>query len=1004
MLKSQVAGKGLNRMKHRDSGLDFIGQVPWGTHLCQLYSSEQDLHEIVVPYLKAGLRSNELCMLIDSGKEGVRKATEALRKKIPGFDASLGSGQIEILSHDDWYLENGRFDAEKVLGGWARVYEKALKRGFDGLRVIGNTLWLDKKDWKKFADYEAAVQDRIGGKKMLALCAYPVDRCGTTEIIDVASVHSFALIKKDSSWQVIESAEKKAALEALRASEKRYRLLTELTSDLVFRMPISAEGDLSLEWLTSAFEKLSGYCAWEIGSSASLERIIHDQDRPKFKNAVASALSGRQTDIEARYLGKTGELRWMWLHALPEYHDTANIIRAVICRGYDITGRKAAEEKLRDQMGMMEGLIESLPGTFYVADEDGRIVRWNKNLERITGYSAAEIQAMHPTDFFSPAERPLIMEKMKEAFVDGFVEVEAPLLSRDGKAVPFLFRARLFYRDDKPFIVGIGLDITERWRAREKERQLRAELEQKVEERTAELRELFNRLKSSEERFRALVETTNDWAWEVDSSAVYTYVSPKVIDILGYRPEEVLGKTPFDFMPPDETERVRAIFSEIIISKKPFALLENRNRHKDGSIVTLETSGAPILDQAGNLLGYRGIDRDITRRKIREEERDRIQEQLIQSQKMEAIGTLAGGIAHDFNNLMVVIRLNSNMAIKKEEKGADILPFIEQISIAAERAENLTRQLLIFSRKQPTTVCALNLNKKVENILSILKRIIGENITIKTELDPGIGRIKADKVNVEQVIMNLVINARDALPKGGVISIKTDNVVISGGDSMRAAALGAGTYVRIRVEDNGVGMDSDVIKRIFEPFFTTKGLGGTGLGLAVVHNIVKELRGWIDVESKPGGGSRFEIYLPSTGQEEKMERKEELLSEAPGNGERVLIVEDEKLLRKSVAVVLSRNGYRVFEAASAKEAAYLFEKEKGHFNLVFSDMVLQDMDGIQLVDGLKATNPAFKVLITSGYLDIDSQWPAIRERGFHFLQKPYEVPDLLRSIRTVLDS
>jgi len=1003
MLKKQTAGKGFN-MKHRDSGLDFIGQVPWGTHLCQLYSNDHDLHEIVVPYLKAGLKSNELCMMIVCGKEGVRDATAALKRNISGFEAALGSGQIEIVSHEDWYLAGGEFDAERVLGGWAQAHDRALKRGFDGLRVAGNTLWLEKKDWKRFADYEAAVQDRIGAKRMLALCTYPVDRCSPYEIMEVASSHSMALVKKGSAWKVIESAEKKAALDALMASEKRYRLLTELTSDLVFRMQIAPGGNLSLEWLTAAFEKLSGYCAWEIGSSESLERIIHGEDRQRFKDAVASALSGRQSEIEARYFAKNGELRWMKLYAVPEYHETADIIRAVVCRGHDITGRKTAEERLRDQMVMMEGLIESLPGTFHVIDGDGRMIRWNRTLETITGYAAAEIQSMEPADFFDPSERPLIREKMREAFTNGSMEAEARVLTSTGETIPYLFRARLFHRDGKPFIIGIGLDITERWRAHEDERRLRAEFETKFEESTSELRELFSRLKSSEERLRALVETTNDCVWEVDSSAVYTYVSPKVMDILGYRPEEVLGRTPFDLMPTEEAGRVRPIFDDIAASKKPFALLENVNMHKDGSLVVLETGGAPILDQAGNLLGYRGIDRDITRRKEREEERERIREQLIHSQKMEAIGNLAGGIAHDFNNLMVVIRLNSNMAVKKEEGGADVLPFLEQISIAAERAENLTRQLLIFSRRQPTTVSVLDINTKVENILGILKRIIGENIAIKTDLDPKIGRIRADRVNIEQVIMNLVINARDALPRGGVIAIKTDNVVVSGGDSIRAASLGAGAYVRIIVEDNGVGMDSGVIKRIFEPFFTTKGLGGTGLGLAVVHSIVKELKGWIDVESKPGAGSRFDVYLPSTDTREETEPKREVASGSPGRGERVLVIEDEKLLRKSVAVVLSRNGYKVFEAASAKEAASLFERESGRFNLVFSDMVLHDMDGIQLVDGLKASNPSFKVLITSGYLDIESQWPAIRERGFHFLQKPYEVPDLLKSIRTVLDS
>jgi PAS domain S-box-containing protein len=502
----------------------------------------------------------------------------------------------------------------------------------------------------------------------------------------------------------------------------------------------------------------------------------------------------------------------------------------------------------------------------------------------------------------------------------------------------------------EPYLIGTGTDIS-RWKTAEAAlRGAQSELEAKVQERTRAITEINRRLKKSEERFRVLVETTSDWVWETDSNGVYTYVSPKVREVLGYEPDEVLGKTPFDLMAPGEAEKIGSEFRRIVSLKKPFALLENRNTHRDGREVILETNGAPILDPAGNLLGYRGMDRDITDRKRQEAEQSRIQQQLIQSQKLEAIGVLAGGIAHDFNNLMVIIRLNNSLAMKKSDS-AEINAYLDQIDTASERAENLTRQLLIFSRRQPTEITALDLNRKITNTLRMLKRLISENIVISTSLAPDIGLISSDKANIEQIIMNLVINARDAMPGGGRISLRTERVDVGGSSHPPASS---GSHVKLTVEDTGVGMDGNVIKHIFEPFFSTKGPRGTGLGLAVVHNIIRDLGGWIDVESRPGEGTSFEVYFPSVEDGREEENADDgAPEEFLGSGERVLLVEDETLLRKSVAMVLAKNGYSVLEAGCARDARALFEKEKGRIDLVFSDMVLQDRNGVELIDDLK---------------------------------------------------
>lgn len=1113
--------------KLRSSGIHALGALPWGTHICQFYESKDDLLEVLVPWFAEGLSGGELCVWVVAEPLSAQDALDAMKQAMPELAGYIEKGRLLILRHDEWYLENGSFSGERVLNGWTGLLDRAAKAGLDGMRVTGNASWAGGNFWEAFIEYERQVQHLMRKSRMLALCTYPIKSLSPADLTEIVSSHAAALIKKDGAWRAVRRAGLADDDQELREKERRCTLITELTSELVFRLEIGPSGDLGLEWITGGFDEASGYRNGDISTLGKLQSIIHPASRAAFRGSLQKVLAGSQADTEIQYLTNSGELRWIRLHMVPERHTGIRIIKGIIGRGADITERKKAEERVIESERKYRGLYESisdgvmkvgvdgritdvnqalasmlgwskeefgklsymdltppelrpieeeilktqvfsrgsseyekefltkdghrlpasvrawlvkdaesraagfwafvkdltetrdaerkilnsenlfnaltlsLPGTFYVIDRNGHMLKWNRALEDITEYTRAEIENMHPVDFFEAAERRLIREKIENAFTLGAAEVEAGLVTRDGRKIPFHFRAVVVKIDGEPFLVGTGTDIS-RWKKAEAAlKKVQTELEAKVSERTREILEVNRRLKKSEERFRVLVETTSDWVWEIDTGGVYTYVSPKVREILGYGPDEILGKTPFDLMPPGEAEKIGAIFRKIVALKKPFALLENRNIHKDGREVILETSGAPILDPAGNLLGYRGMDRDITKRKLEEAEKSRIQQQLIQSQKMEAIGVLAGGIAHDFNNLMVIIRINNSLALKKTGSGsADISAYLEQINAASERAENLTRQLLIFSRRQPTETRALDLNRKVTNTLGMLKRLIGENIVISMELSADIGMIRADKANIEQIIMNLVINAKDAMPGGGKIILKTAMVDVGG--SSRAVA--EGRHVKLTVEDTGTGMDGAVIKHIFEPFFSTKGPRGTGLGLAVVHGIVRDLGGWIDVESSPGEGTRFEIYLPSVEADEKEvikeSRPEEELS---GRGEKVLIVEDEKLLRKSVAVVLSKNGYTVLEAGCASDAKKLFEKERGQINLVFSDMVLQDRDGVQLIEDLKSFNKEFKVLITSGYLDVESQWPAIKEKGYRFLQKPYEISDLLKSVREALE-
>ncbi len=388
-----------------------------------------------------------------------------------------------------------------------------------------------------------------------------------------------------------------------------------------------------------------------------------------------------------------------------------------------------------------------------------------------------------------------------------------------------------------------------------------------------------------------------------------------------------------------------------------------------------------------------------------EEEREKLQAQLLQAQKMEAIGTLAGGVAHDFNNLLTAIQGYTEIAMLNVDQAEPMHKNLEQIHYAAERATSLTRQLLLFSRRQPMELVAINMNKTVEGLLKMLHRLIGEDITVKMDLQGDAWTVQADAGTIEQVFMNLAVNARDAMPEGGILTIKTQNVDLDDEYCKLIPEARPGKFVCLVVADTGIGMDDVVLQRIFEPFFTTKEFGkGTGLGLSVVYGIIKQHDGWINVYSEKGQGSAFKVYLPASSVDVKKDEVEEkvCLQDIQGKGERILLVEDEDAVREFASKVLKDNGYKVFEAADAREALALFEEENGQFDLIFSDMVLPDKSGLQLVDQLLAQKSELIIMLSSGYSDDKSQWPAIREKGYRFLQKPYSIPDLLRCFREVL--
>lgn len=512
-------------------------------------------------------------------------------------------------------------------------------------------------------------------------------------------------------------------------------------------------------------------------------------------------------------------------------------------------------------------------------------------------------------------------------------------------------------------------------------------------------------LLENERRFiSTLLQTAPVFYFAVDRNGKTLMMNQTMIQALGYKESEVNGMDYIEhFVPFEAQSGMQLIFKRMSTEREP-VVHENRILSKTNKEILVEWHGKSIFDRDGQFEYFFGVGIDVTLRRQMEKEKEKMENQFLQVQKMEAIGTLTGGVAHDFNNLLTAIQGCTDMALMKTDEKNTIYHDLREIQKASVRAADLTRQLLLFSSRHPIRFSVINLNKVVDDLLKMLHRLIGEDIGISMSLPQDIWSVRADKGTLEQVIMNLAVNARDAMPNGGRLTIRTENTQISEDDLKDIPEGRLGQFVRLIVSDTGEGMKPEIIEHIFEPFYSTKGPGrGTGLGLSVVYGIIHQHQGWIRVQSELSEGTRFDIYLPAVMEKPvPIVEDESSLDGLQGKGERILVVEDAEGVRKFLQSALNGNGYRVFVVSTVKEAISLYEKEKGRFDLIFSDVVLPDNTGIDLVEKLLTRNPKLNVLLSSGYTDHKSQWPKIQQRKLQYLQKPYSLKTLLKMVQDMV--
>jgi len=509
-------------------------------------------------------------------------------------------------------------------------------------------------------------------------------------------------------------------------------------------------------------------------------------------------------------------------------------------------------------------------------------------------------------------------------------------------------------------------------------------------------------LRESEARFRSLVEAAPEGIF-VQSQGRFVYVNPAMLRLFGAsRVEDLLGMEIMERIAPECREAVRERIQLQRETGKPAPLMDQEYLRLDGSQVPVETTAVPVRYQGRD--AHLVFVRDITERKQTEREKAKLEAQLAQAQKMESVGRLAGGVAHDFNNLLTVINLYSDMALRSLEPDNPLRQDLEEIRRAGDRAAQLTRQLLIFSRRQPLEMRTLNLNEVLQGLAKMLPRLLGEDILLQMKLAPDLGYIHADPGQIEQVVVNLAVNARDAMSEGGQLTLETVNTTLDKLFLRLHSGVEEGEYIMLAVSDTGVGMTEEVKAHLFEPFFTTKGPGkGTGLGLATVYGIVKQHRGHIWVYSEPGLGSTFKVYLPRVEAGPAATSRSEEATALPRGSETVLVVEDEPAVRSVAVRVLSGLGYQVLEASSGLDALQVAATWGQMIHLLLTDVIMPEMNGKALAEQLTALYPALKVLFISGYTDETISRRGVLEEGVAFLQKPFTPSRLAHKVREVLD-
>jgi PAS domain S-box-containing protein len=754
---------------------------------------------------------------------------------------------------------------------------------------------------------------------------------------------------------------RKQAEENLRESERQYRSLVANLPGAVW----TVDRQQHVKFVSHNIEAMTGYTPAELCAQGGMVWIdhVHPLDRERVSRSCHLLFTeGKPCDLEYRLRRKDGT--WFWAHSrsVSTYENAG--VRYADGLLSDITERKEAEAELH----RLAAIVEASQDAITSATLDGVVTSWNTGAEIIYGYAAAEALGSNIARVAPPEKQEELKELRDTVALGHSTIVETQRVRKDGTTIDISLSVAPI-KDDAGNITGISgiaRDITARKKADEQLRLQSAALEAAA---------------------NAIVIT--------DREGTIAWVNAAFAAITGFNKDEVRGKNPRILHSGSHDKAYYANLWSTITSGKVWSG-EITNRRKDGTLYTEEMTVTPVRSGSAEITHFIAIKQDISEHKL-------LERQLQQAQKMEAIGRLAGGVAHDFNNMLGVITGYCELLKLRPELHVDVLRQVQEIEEAAKRAAGLTQQLLAFSRKQVLQPRILDLNEVLRKLNSLLRRLIGDDIELITHCGTSSDvRVRADQNQIEQIVMNLAVNARDAMPRGGKLIIETDVCELDESYVLSHRPVRPGRYVRLTVSDTGCGMDKETVSHLFEPFFSTKEAGtGTGLGLSIVYGIVKQSDGYIWVYSEPGQGTTFKIYLPQRSAT-LSPRPSELSVESLRGTETVLLAEDDAGLRKLIVRFLRDEGYVVLEADRAKVALDIAAENAHPPDVLITDIVMPGMSGRSLANNLVSVFPAMKVLYMSGYTHDGAVQTRNLNEGEAFLQKPFAPAELCKKVRELL--
>ena len=768
------------------------------------------------------------------------------------------------------------------------------------------------------------------------------------------------------------TAERGQAEEALRRSEEQYRSVVDNIRQVIFKT--DARGRFT--FLNAAWTEITGFAGEETLGTSFL-RYVHPDDRQRHAEVFQPLIEHKNDyfGLVARYLTKAGSHRW--IEVFGQLIEDGGAIRGMFGTLTDITERRRAEQDLTTARARLQHLLVSSPAVIYSCEAGGdfTITFVGDNITRQLGYTVDEVlddpafwvKRVHPEDV--PGVRAAFAA-LVERGAGEHQSHQYRFRHKDG-TYRWIHDQRRLVRDATGHaveIVGSWVDVTEHRRTEEERGRLSSVVEQSTE---------------------AIVITALDGTIE--------YVNQACERLTGYSRAELHGQNPSILKSAtQDPQAYRQVWATLAGGGVWSGHLVNRR--KDGSPFDAQAVISPVRDGAGRLVSYVAGMRDVTHER-------QVEEQLRQAQKMEIAGRLAGGVAHDFNNLLTVIGGRSQIMLQRLKADDPHRRDVELILETAQRAAALTRQLLVFSRKQMLAPVVLDLNSIVANMDKMLRRLIGEDVDLVTVAGADVGRVKADPSQLEQVVMNLVVNARDAMPLGGSITLETSTVELDAAYARQHVDVRPGAYVVLAVTDTGSGIEPETKAHIFEPFFTTKAPDkGTGLGLSTVYGIVAQSDGHITVESEPGHGATFRIYLPRVTETARRDAAAGSRVTLPRGSETILLTEDEEHVRELALEVLRMSGYTVLEASDGASALELSARHAGPIHLLVTDIVMPHMGGGELAQRLTRLRPEMRVLYMSGYTDDALVRHGVAASEAAMIEKPFATDGLVQKVRAVLEA